>query len=433
MNLKMTGIDFTSAGIDVRQCFAFTKNAMAKAMERIMRQEEVRGCVLISTCNRAELWLSLREGANLSMPELLCGLKGLTVEKYQKYLAVRENGEAVRHLFYLSAGMRSQIVGEDQILAQVKESLAFAREQESTDRILEVLFRMAVTAGKQVKATVVLDRANFSAAHQAVHFLRARGNVLAGKRCLVIGNGEMGKLTAQALLEEGADVTVTVRQYKSGVVQIPPGARRIDYGQRYRYIPECDLVVSATASSNITITGDKLQECLAGGRERESAVGRKQIYVDLAVPRDMDPAISELENVEYYDMDSLPAEIQSSQMRRQYRQAEEILSGEIKKFMDWQECRDFVPRIQNIGEKTAEELAWRMEDPLKELGLSGEEEERFLGQLKKKAGQAVDRLLFELRDQAEREVLQKTVEVMEQVYGTWEDSSGDKSKTKIEK
>ncbi len=416
MNLKMIGIDFTSAAITVRQCFSFTRNGMAAAMEQLKQKKEIRGCVLISTCNRMELWLSLREETKLALPELLCSLKGLSVQAYRKYLVWRENEEAVNHLFYLSAGMKSQIVGEDQILTQVGEALIFARQQECTDRILEVLFRMAVTAGKQVKSCVTMDKANFSAAHQAVDFLKGKGNVLSGKKCLVIGNGEMGKLTAQALMEEGADVTVTVRQYKSGMVQIPQGAKRIDYGERYQYIPACDLIVSATASPNVTITREMLQKCFAGD-DNENTPARQQIYVDLAVPRDIETCIAEMENVEYYDMDSLPIRAQSQEMRNQYRQAEEILAEEIHKFLVWQECRDLVPRIQRIGMETAEELVWRMEKPFGELCLSGVEKESLRQQLKITAAKVVDKLLFELRDQAEPETLQKTVEIMEQVYG----------------
>lgn len=417
MNLKMTGIDFTRAGIDIRQRFSFTRNAMAEAVEQLKQMQEIRGCVLISTCNRMELWLSLREDAELVLTQLLCSLKGLSWEEYGRYLVTRENEEAVKHLFYLSTGMKSQVVGEDQILTQVKEAISFAREKDCADKILQVLFRMAVTAGKHVKSHVVMDKANFSAAHQAVDFLKGQGTVFEGKKCLVIGNGEMGKLTAQALMEEGADVTVTVRQFKSGMVQIPQGAKRIDYGERYHHIPACDLVVSATASPNITLTRQMLADCLAGCEDREIA-GKKRIFVDLAVPRDMETSIAEMENVEYYDMDSLPIRVQSSKMRSQYRQAEEILTEEIHKFMVWQECRDINPRIQQIGMEAAEELVWRMERPLSELCLSGDDKERLQQQLRETAGKVVDKLLYELRDQGEQEVLQKTVEIMEQVYGS---------------
>ncbi len=411
MNLKMTGIDFTRAGIDIRQCFSFTRNAMALAMAQIRQRPEICGCVLLSTCNRMELWLSLAKGAEIALPEFLCSLKGLSLAEYGAYLNVRENMEAVEHLFYLSAGMKSQIVGEDQILTQVKEALAFAREQESTDRLLEVLFRMAVTAGKQVKTRVVMDKANYSAAHHALQFLKEQGNHLLGKTCLVIGNGEMGRLTAQALMEEGADVTVTVRQFRSGMVKIPKGVKRMDYGERYRYIPKCDFIVSATASPNLTITREGLDACLG------SASVRNQIYLDLAVPRDMEPAIAQRQGVVYYDMDSLPLEVQSEEMRSQYQQAETILAGEIQKFMDWQECRDLVPRIQQIGAGAARELVWRMEKTFQNLDISETDKEGLRTQLEHTAGKVVDKLLFELRDQAEQETLQKTVEIMEHVYG----------------
>lgn len=426
MNLKMAGIDFTRADIDVRQRFSFTKKAIAEAMEQCRQREEIQGCVFLSTCNRMELWLSLREGAKFVLPDFLCGLKGLCADHYRKYFVVRENEEAVEHLFFLSAGMKSQIVGEDQILTQVKEALAFAREQEGTDQVLEMLFRRAVTAGKQVKTNVTMDKANYSAAHQAIAFLKREGTEFAQKTCLVIGNGEMGKLTAQVLMEEGADVTVTVRQYRSGVVQIPQGAKRIDYGERYQYIPVCDLVFSATASPNLTISKEKLEACRKNyigykkacetqNLETEHAISAKkeQIFVDLAVPRDMEPAITEIEGVSYYDMDSLPVEMQSQKMRCQYQQADRILRQEIQSFFDWYHCRDLVPKIQGIGTKTAAELVWRMGKYLKELNLPDTDRENLQKHLEETAGKVVNKLLFELRDQIGPESIRKIVEILE--------------------
>ncbi len=413
MNLKMIGIDYTTAQIDIRQSFSFTKKAMASAMDQIQKNSEIRGCVLISTCNRMELWLSLAKDSKIVLSEFLCGLKGLSAQEYAAYLVERENRQAVEHLFYLSAGLKSQIMGEDQILTQVKEALAFAREQECADQVLEVLFRMAVTAGKRVKSHVVLDKANFSAAHHAVEFLKSLGYRLKGKCCLVIGNGEMGKLTAQALMEEGADVAVTVRQYRSGMVNIPKGAKRMDYGERYQYIPRCDFVVSATASPNFTITREGILGCC---KEVHVKKGQEQVFLDLAVPRDMEPAIARLEHVRYFDMDSLPVELQSEQMRYQYQQAEEILKEEIQKFEDWQQCRDLAPRIQQIGEDAAKELIWRLEKPLRHLELSEQEKELFQKRVQDTAAKVVGKLLFELRDQAEQETLRRTVEIMENIY-----------------
>lgn len=395
------------AQINVRQCFAFTKNAMTIAMEKIKEDKRIKGCVILSTCNRMELWLSLSEGVELDLPTYICGLKELNAEEYKKFLKVREGKEAIGHLFFLSAGMKSQIVGEDQILTQVKEAAAFSREQECMDHVLEVLFRMAVTAGKQVKTEVPMDKANFSAAHQAIHFLKEQGVTFEGKKALVIGNGEMGKITAQALMEEGADVTVTVRQYRSGVVNIPQGAKRINYGERYSYIPECDFVFSATASPNLTITKEELENC---------NIQKSQIYVDLAVPRDMDEDLRALKDIELYDIDSFHLEHQSEQMKQQLRQAEDILNQYMKEFYDWQESRDLVPRIQQIGEASGQEFCWRMEKELKHIALKEEEKEVLRGQMEQTTAKVVDKLLFALRDQVDTDTLRQCVEILEQVY-----------------
>lgn len=395
------------AKINVRQSFAFTKSAMTLAMEKMKQEKAIKGCVILSTCNRMELWVNLSDGATLDLPEYVCQLKGLDGEQYKRFLKIREGKEAIRHLFWLSAGMKSQIVGEDQILTQVKEAAAFAREQECMDHVLEVLFRMAVTAGKQVKTEVTMDKANFSAAHQALHFLKKQQVSFTGKKALVIGNGEMGKITAQALMEEGVDVTVTIRQYRSGVVNIPQGAKRMNYGERYRYIPECDFVFSATASPNLTITKELLGVC---------NIQKTQIYVDLAVPRDIEETIGELAHIRLYDIDSFHLEHQSEQMKQQMKQAEAILNQYMQGFYDWQESRDLVPRIQQIGRASGQELSWRMEKELKHISLAEEEKENLRGQMAQTTAKVVDKLLFALRDQVDTDTLRQCVEVLEQVY-----------------
>lgn len=395
------------AQINVRQCFAFTKSAMTLAMEKIKEDKRIKGCVILSTCNRMELWVNLSEGVELDLCAYICNLKELDAGQYKKFLKVREGEEAIRHLFFLSAGMKSQIVGEDQILTQVKEAAAFAREQECMDHVLEVLFRMAVTAGKQVKTEVSMDKANFSAAHQAIHFLREQGVVFSKKKALVIGNGEMGKITAQALMEEGADVTVTVRQYRSGVVNIPQGAKRVNYGERYSCLPECDFVFSATASPNLTITKELLENC---------NIQKPQIYVDLAVPRDIDENLRTLENIELYDIDSFHLEHQSERMRQQLGRAETILNQHMQSFHDWQESRDLVPRIQQVGAASGREFSWRMEKELKHVALEEKEKEILREQMEQTAAKVVDKLLFSLRDEVDTDTLRQCVEILEQVY-----------------
>ena len=391
MHIEMVGIDHDHAPVEKREVFAFTRKAAAACMEELKEYKEIEGCVLISTCNRLELYVSSQEEES-HLLEKLCGLKQVRQEAYEDCFVCRRDSDAIRHLFFLTSGMKSRIFGEDQILSQVKDALALSREHYCTDKVLEVLFRMAVTAAKKVKSEVPMHKGNYSAFHEVVEALRKQGYSFSDKKCLVIGNGEMGKITANLLLEEKADVTVTVRQYKSGVVMIPDGAKRMNYGDRYQYMPKCDVVISATASPNVTVKRQNVAE-FAGKKE--------QIYIDLAVPRDMEPEIASLPGVTLYDIDSFQIEEKSQEMQRQYEHARDIIEEAMQEYFSWQECRDLIPRIQNIGAAFSEELLWRMGGTLQNLTLEQEEEQRLKTDLERTAEKVLDKLLYQLRDQLE--------------------------------
>ena len=334
-----------------------------EAMERLKAEQDILGCIILSTCNRMEIWVSAQEEWEGSLYAFLCREKELPQEAYREYFTERRGEEAVRHLFYLASGLKSQILAEDQIITQVKDALTLARDAYCTDNVLEVLFRMAVTAAKRVKTQVVFSRANTSVIHQAMARLENQGFHFQGRTCMVIGNGEMGKVTALALKEAGADVTVTVRQYRSGVVNIPKGCERINYGERMQFLPKCDVVVSATASPNYTITKEEFEN---------AKVPAHMILIDLAVPRDIDPEIGKMQDVKLYDIDSFRISAASPGLQESMNLAGEILEEQMREFYDWFDGRDVFPRIQEIKAEAVEDLNLRilkilkktpMEDP----------------------------------------------------------------------
>ena len=228
---------------------------------------------------------------------------------------------------------------------------------------------------------------------------------------MIIGNGQMGKIAAETLREEGAFVTVTVRQYKSGMVEIPKGCQRIHYGERYDLMPECDLVISATVSPNLTVRKEQL------ARAREGKI-RKQIYIDLAVPRDMEEDISGLEGITLYDTDSFQRDgilsgADSSGSGQQQQAAEHILQQKLTEFWEGRECTDLVPRIWQIGQRAAEDIRWRMGRGLKQLS---EDEREKTGAIAVESSQKViGRMLFALRDELGKEELERCVEVWEKM------------------
>lgn len=193
MDITMVGIDYRDAGLDIRGRFSYTKREQEETIKYLRQLDGISGCVLLSTCNRTELVLSYTEEWDQDEKQLFCGLKDMEPEQYVQYLHIRRGMEAVQDLFALAGGLKSQILGEDQILTQMKDAADFSRQFFGTDKILETLFRMAVTAGKEVKTKIVLPSSNHSAPLAAISGLERNGAFFQGQKCLVIGNGAIDR------------------------------------------------------------------------------------------------------------------------------------------------------------------------------------------------------------------------------------------------
>ena len=354
-----------------------------------------------------ELWVSTEDDRGIALYELLCEIRQIHTDAYQKYFTQRKEEVAVQHLFRLACGLESRILGEDQILTQVKEALVTAREHYAADNVLEVLFRMAVTAGKKVRTNVTFSAGNHSVIHQALRTLRQEDLEVKGKKCMVIGNGEMGKLAATVLQQEGADVTVTVRQYRSGVVQIPPGCRRIDYGKRMSLISSCDFVVSATASPNYTLTKEGLQLI---------DLDHELILVDLAVPRDIDPEVQKLRYIRFYDIDYFKVDVLSEKMKAGIQEAETILKEQMEEFDNWYRCLDVIPRIGKIKEEVATDLDLRLHKILHQLPMETAEKETLEKQICQAAQKVTNKMLFELRGRISDAAFRECIDGLEDIY-----------------
>ncbi|MDD3279015.1 MAG: glutamyl-tRNA reductase [Lachnospiraceae bacterium] len=411
MSIHMIGIDYQSADVDIRAKFSFTQKSIAESLQKLLELPDVCGAVILSTCNRMELWLSVDDDWEGSIMELLCDLKGVSSQVYRSYFIERSEEEAVRHLFYLTCGLKSMILAEDQILSQVKHALTLARENYSTDNVLEVLFRKAVTAAKRVKTDVVFTHASATAVDRAVEMLGQQGFSLKGKRCMVIGNGEMGKLAAQTLTRAGAEVTVTIRQYRSGVVNIPLGCARINYGDRMKLFFDCDLVVSATSSPNYTIRRELFTE--------ETRITHPIYLIDLAVPRDIEPEVGELSNLTLYDIDDFKISA-NAENEEALKQAEAILSEAMDDFYAWYDCRDTIPRIQEIQAVAVTDLNLRIQKIIRRLPMSEEEQHSLMEDVDTAAGKVVGKMMFGLRDYLAGQDFRSCLDGLEKLYEEFE-------------
>jgi len=409
MSVWMVGVDHNRADLDVRARFSFTKKKTEEAFEAFRDIPGISGNVILSTCNRMEWWLSVEDSAQFSPKEILCGFLNLSPEEYGDYLAERKEDDAVEHLFRLTAGLESRIVGEDQILTQVGEALQFARAAYAADHTLEVLFRLAVTAGKRVKTETSFSTADRSVIHTAIEMLAEQGIFVEGKTCMVIGNGMMGKLSAQALMEAGAQVTVTVRQYTKGLVDIPKGADVINYKERYGFLPGCDLVVSATSSPNYTITRSEVEAL---------SIDHPVCLVDLAVPRDIEPETGMLPGFRLYDIDAFHIDLQSAKLKENIAKAETILKEEEAHFFEWYSGQNLFPRINSLKRSVGEDMMQRLNPVYRNLPLQKDEKEDLKKEIEAAAERMMNKLLFGMRAGLSDSSFLESMNVMEHTFRT---------------
>ena len=365
----MVGTDHALAPLDVRAAFSLTKEVRDAVLPLIRANLGASGVVMLATCNRTELWVSFdgvvplrRSISSNGSPNAddplfaaLCAAHNVEPDKYAPYFACRQGDSAVSHLFHVACGLRSAIVAEDQIISQVKQAIATSRELGVADSCLEVLFRQAVTSAKQIKSGIRFTRAYATAVDQAIDTLKAQGVDLSRSTCLVIGNGEYGRLAASALVSQGASVLVTVRQYTHGAVVVPTGCTGVPYSDRYAYVDRCDVIMSATTSPHNTLT----REAFEGVHDVSHLVA----LFDLAVPRDIDPSIADVPGCSLYDIDSFATKV-GEENKQAIAAAQRIISSGMDEFWDWVSRRDahslekppvdaFFPLFVDLSEKKA--------------------------------------------------------------------------------
>lgn len=351
MILAMGGVDHTTAPLELRERLSFDMEQAKILVSMIIAQKSVTGAVLLSTCNRTELYVTGEPG--LEHPgRLLCRAAGQDWKEVRTCFVRRDAEDAARHLMEVSAGLHSRIWGEEQILTQVCRAMECARECGSADAILNTLFQRAVTAGKAVKTHVTFTAVPASAASQAVALLEREWGSLTGRRAVVIGNGEMGRLSARLLQAAGAAVTVTLRRYHHRETIVPYGCTAVPYEDRLAMIDGADLLFSATTSPHYTFT-----------KAQAKALRRcPSFLIDLAIPRDIEPEAA-LKGVRLLNVDDFGVSPDRTDAPA-LEQAQTIVAAHLDAFRQWQSYRDSLGAMEELKAALARRFsAHGTEDP----------------------------------------------------------------------
>jgi glutamyl-tRNA reductase len=353
MSIVLVGINHKSAPVEVRERLAFTEDACATALRTLVDGEVVREGLIVSTCNRVEI---LTETASERVNEtiervnqFLGASDTLPRSFFQEYLYQHTDDQAVRHLFRVTSSLDSMVVGEPQVLGQVRRAYSIALEAGTAGRILNRLVHHAFRVAKRVRTETGIGANAVSISYMAVELGKKIFDSLAGRTALLIGAGEMAELSARHLVNAGVTRMLLANRTEGRAERLAKelGGEPVSFAELSDYLAEADIVICSTAADQYVITEQMAREALSKRRNRPS------FFIDISVPRNIDPAVGKIANVFVFDIDDLESVISSNirEREREAERAELIVESEIMQFQQTLRVLDIGPTIGALRNK----------------------------------------------------------------------------------
>ncbi|MDQ6599845.1 glutamyl-tRNA reductase [Bacillus salipaludis] len=351
MHILVIGVNYKTAPVEIRERLTFNQSDLVDAMKKLNAKKSILENIILSTCNRTEIYAVVDQlhTGRYYIKEFLSEWFGLDQAEFSPYLFVYEEDGAVEHLFNVTCGLNSMVLGETQILGQVRTSFMLAQEENITGTVFNHLFKQAVTVAKRGHSETDIGANAVSVSYAAVELAKKIFGSLSGKHVLIFGAGKMGELAAQNLHGNGVKkVTVINRTFeKAQELATRFGGEARGHEELQKALVEADILISSTGAKDFVITKPMM------AKVEKARKGKPLFMVDIAVPRDLDPQIAELENVFLYDIDDLEGIVEANLQERK-RAAEKIMlmiEKEIVEFKQWLGTLGVVPVISALREK----------------------------------------------------------------------------------
>jgi glutamyl-tRNA reductase len=362
------GMNHETAPVELRECLAKDPAHADRALAMMRELACVKEGMFLSTCNRVEALFTTEQTdeAKGSVIAVLSKLGGMPSESLCSNLFTYEDRDAVRHIFRVASSLDSMVIGEPQILGQIKEAYTRATKENTTGVILNRLLHRAFHTAKRVRTETGISDAAVSVSYAAVELAKKIFYDFKGKKVLLIGAGEMAELAARHLLSQGVSaITVANRTFQKAVevAQVFKGVP-VSFEEIEAQLLEADIVISSTAAPGYVITHDQVKGSMKKRRNRPL------FFIDIAVPRDVEPEVNDLENVYAYDIDDLKGIIQVNRGQREEEaiKAERIVEEEVIKFEQWLKTLEVVPTIVSLKEKAETIRQAELKKSLSSLG-----------------------------------------------------------------
>ena len=330
------GVNHKSAPVTIREKLSFSHNALPDTLTCLCNRPEILSCVIISTCNRTEIYVHVTDIAvsTTIILDMLHKKSGLDVALIKKYIYIYTKEKTVRQLFRVAAGLDSMLLGETQILGQVRDAYQIAQNTGTCDKVINTLFQYAINTGRRVRTETGVDRHAVSISYAALELAKLTFSDLSGLVVLIIGAGKMSELTANYLVASGVSgIIVSNRSFdRAEYLAGKFGGQAVKFTEMQRCLTQADIVVSCTGATHYVLKREIMAEVM------HARMDRQIMLIDIAVPRDIEPAVGKLPGVVLYDIDDLKNVIDHNLMERQRAamQAENMINGIVDDFTRWQ-------------------------------------------------------------------------------------------------
>jgi glutamyl-tRNA reductase len=376
MKVFVVGLNHKIADVDVREKLAFNGPKLEEGLIKFRELPEVKEAMILSTCNRVELYANVSdtEKASESVKAFLSEFHNINRESLDKGLYIYDDMNAVKHIFRVASSLDSMVVGEPQILGQLKDALELALKKKTTGILLNRLMKKAISVAKRVRTETRIAENAVSISFAAVELARKIFTDLSTKVFMLLGAGEMAELAAKHLISNGVkEVIVSNRTYERACELAKEfNGRPVRFDDFIQELVRADIVICSTGASHYILEKGQIQKTM---KERKQ---RQVFIIDISVPRNIDPEINDLENVYLYNIDDLQGVVDANKFERQKEaeKAERIVEEEIETFLKWQSSLDAVPTIIALREKAEEIKKEELDRLLNKIPEIGENEKK---------------------------------------------------------
>lgn len=381
MLIAVVGLNHRTAPVEVRERLSFSGDTLEGALRQLKSYPVIQGCAILSTCNRTEIYaatMEMDEGLN-AIWDFLSRSSSTDISQIKNFTYCHTLYDTIRHIFRVTAGLDSMLLGETQILGQVRTAYQQAVEYESTNRVLNMLFQQAIMIGKRVRTDTGIDQNAVSTGYAAVELARMHLCNLESRTVLLVGAGKISELTAKHLVANGvSSVIVSNRSFeRAESLAVQLNGRAVKFNEMYHYMEEADIVISCTAAAHFVVRTAEM--C----RVMERRQGRRIIMIDIAVPRDIETEVGNIEGITLYDIDDLKTIVDQNleQRKKAAIMAENIIEEELDEFMRRLGMQFAVPTItalKQLGENIKEK---ELQRALNKLGNLSEHDRKVVSSL----------------------------------------------------